>query len=414
MNENELKSIERYFNKFNEDAASFNEFEANDFIKLLKNNGRNDDAIEVGNTFLQMAPSLKGYINQYGYALYNKFINIDDEKIKEKESLFFDILEDILGICKQEKYSPVEPAINRAIKYALNQTPINYDLMIKMLNKLDVKLLSDKPFVNNEGREFESFKERYFRLKVRALFETKQYKVCVECANQALATPLKWHYNALQWIKYYRGCALLELKEYDEANREFISLHNRIKGVNFYEVLYKTNATVGKVKEANAYLLYEFFENGYALEQLPLYQRLNEDSGNELLIKVVHSFIKALCNENQKECDFTIDVKYQGKDSSSLYDEMYDLIMSHLDSLVTRKSGKVVYYNEQNQFGNISVYDHDPIFFRQADFAYDEEVERNIRVNYTVLPTYDSKKQRLTEKAILVTIDDSDYDFINR
>ena len=201
MNENELKSIERYFNKFNEDAASFNEFEANDFIKLLKNNGRNDDAIEVGNTFLQMAPSLKGYINQYGYALYNKFINIDDEKIKEKESLFFDILEDILGICKQEKYSPVEPAINRAIKYALNQTPINYDLMIKMLNKLDVKLLSDKPFVNNEGREFESFKERYFRLKVRALFETKQYKACVECANQALATPLKWHYNALQWIK---------------------------------------------------------------------------------------------------------------------------------------------------------------------------------------------------------------------
>ena len=407
MNENELKSIERYFNKFNEDAASFNEFEANDFIKLLKNNGRNDDAIEVGNTFLQMAPSLKGYINQYGYALYNKFINIDDEKIKEKESLFFDILEDILGICKQEKYSPVEPAINRAIKYALNQTPINYDLMIKMLNKLDVRLLSDKPFVNNEGREFESFKERYFRLKVRALFETKQYKACVECANQALATPLKWHYNALQWIKYYRGCALLELKEYDEA----------IKGVNFYEVLYKTNATVGKVKEANAYLLYEFFENGYALEQLPLYQRLNEaveNSGNELLIKVVHSFIKALCNENQKECDFTIDVKYQGKDSSSLYDEMYDLIMSHLDSLVTRKSGKVVYYNEQNKFGNISVYDHDPIFFRQADFAYDEEVERNIRVNYTVLPTYDSKKQRLTEKAILVTIDDSDYDFINR
>ena len=38
MNENELKSIERYFNKFNEDAASFNEFEANDFIKLLKKN----------------------------------------------------------------------------------------------------------------------------------------------------------------------------------------------------------------------------------------------------------------------------------------------------------------------------------------------------------------------------------------
>ena len=44
----------------------------------------------------------------------------------------------------------------------------------------------------------------------------------------------------------------------------------------------------------------------------------------------------------------------------------------------------------QNQFGNISVYDHDPIFFRQADFAYDEEVERNPRAR--------SAKLRVAEK----------------
>ena len=256
-----------------------------------------------------------------------------------------------------------------------------------------------------------------YRKEALLYFKEEDYSKTISYLGQALKLQSVFAGKLDLDMTCYLAESHYQLKEYDEANREFISLHNRIKGVNFYEVLYKTNATVGKVKEANAYLLYEFFENGYALEQLPLYQRLNEaveNSGNELLIKVVHSFIKALCNENQKECDFTIDVKYQGKDSSSLYDEMYDLIMSHLDSLVTRKSGKVVYYNEQNQFGNISVYDHDPIFFRQADFAYDEEVERNIRVNYTVLPTYDSKKQRLTEKAILVTIDDSDYDFINR
>lgn len=105
-----------------------------------------------------MAPSLKGYINQYGYALYNKFINIDDEKSK-KESLFFDILEDILNICKQEKYSPVEPAINRAIKYSLSQTPINYDLMIKMLNKLDIKLLSDKPLLIKKVKNLNHLKK---------------------------------------------------------------------------------------------------------------------------------------------------------------------------------------------------------------------------------------------------------------
>ena len=56
MNENELKSIERYYHKFNEDASSFNDFEANDFIKLLKNNDKNDEAIEVGKTFLSVNP----------------------------------------------------------------------------------------------------------------------------------------------------------------------------------------------------------------------------------------------------------------------------------------------------------------------------------------------------------------------
>ena len=274
MNENELKSIERYYHKFNEDASSFNDFEANDFIKLLKNNDKNDEAIEVGKTFLSVAGELKGYINQYGYALYNKYINIDDEKIKEKENLFFDILDEILDLCKQEKYSPVEATVNRAIKYALNQNPINYDLIIKMSDKLDFHKLSDKPFITKDGREFESFKERYFRLKVRALYETKNYRACVECANNAIAVNLKWHYNALQWIKYYRGCALVELEQYDEANREFISLHNRIKGVNFYEVLYRTNVKINKVKEANAYLLYEFFESGFQFSLLPLYKRL--------------------------------------------------------------------------------------------------------------------------------------------
>ena len=36
MNENELKSLEVYNAKFKEDPTSFNDFQANDYIKLLK------------------------------------------------------------------------------------------------------------------------------------------------------------------------------------------------------------------------------------------------------------------------------------------------------------------------------------------------------------------------------------------
>ena len=91
MNENELKSLEVYNEKFKEDPTSFNDFQANDYIKLLKKSDNNEEAIEVGKTFMSLCPNLRGYLNQYGYALYNKFINIDDEKIRDNEDLFFSV-----------------------------------------------------------------------------------------------------------------------------------------------------------------------------------------------------------------------------------------------------------------------------------------------------------------------------------
>ena len=75
MEESKVKDLTAYKNRFEEDASSFSEFQARDFVKELKNQGKTDEAIEVGRTFLEMAPELKGYINYFGYALYNKYIN---------------------------------------------------------------------------------------------------------------------------------------------------------------------------------------------------------------------------------------------------------------------------------------------------------------------------------------------------
>ena len=119
MEESKVKDLTAYKNRFEEDASSFSEFQARDFVKELKNQGKTDEAIEVGRTFLEMAPELKGYINYFGYALYNKYINISEEDISKNESLFYGILEEIAKYCKQERYSPLEAAVNKAIKHVL-------------------------------------------------------------------------------------------------------------------------------------------------------------------------------------------------------------------------------------------------------------------------------------------------------
>ena len=416
MNENELKSLEVYNSKFKDDPASFNDFQANDYIRLLKKNENNDEAIEVGKTFMSLAPNLKGYLNQYGYALYNKYINIDDEKIKENETLFFDILDDILAICKQERYSPMEPSVNRAIKYLQKEKEDDYEKLIEMLNLLDPNLLDDKPFTNSEGKEFESKKERYYRLKVRALYNAKKYKECVETANNALALPLKWHFNTLQWIDYQRACCLVELEQYEEAKKIFLSLHNRIRSIDFYEVLYKTNSNIGKYKEANAYLLYEFFEKGYNIDHLNIYLRLKEATlrtEDADLIEIVDIFLTKLCQENNREYTSVNDYgdKYSDQNSDELYDIMYDKIMNNLDKYVERIEGTVVHYNRQKELGTISRYDEDGIFFRQEDYVYDEEVQRHDKVEYTPIETFDNKKGIVTSKAILIVTTEEYVDF---
>ena len=416
MNENELKSLEVYNSKFKDDPASFNDFQANDYIRLLKKNENNNEAIEVGKTFMSLAPNLKGYLNQYGYALYNKYINIDDEKIKENETLFFGILDDILAICKQERYSPMEPSVNRAIKYLQKEKADDYEKLIEMLNLLDPNLLDDKPFTNSEGKEFESKKERYYRLKVRALYNAKKYKECVETANNALALPLKWHFNTLQWIDYQRACCLVELEQYEEAKKIFLSLHNRIRSIDFYEVLYKTNSNIGKYKEANAYLLYEFFEKGYNIDHLNIYLRLKEATlrtEDADLIEIVDIFLTKLCQENNREYTSVNDYgdKYSDQNSDELYDIMYDKIMNNLDKYVERIEGTVVHYNRQKELGTISRYDEDGIFFRQEDYVYDEEVQRHDKVEYTPIETFDNKKGIVTSKAILIVTTEEYVDF---
>ena len=48
MEKREPKDLTNYDKRFEEDPSSFNDFQAMDYVKELKNQGRTDDAIEVG------------------------------------------------------------------------------------------------------------------------------------------------------------------------------------------------------------------------------------------------------------------------------------------------------------------------------------------------------------------------------
>ena len=407
MDKREPKDLTVYTQRFEEDPSSFNDFQAMDYVRELKNQNRNDEAIEAGRTFLQVGEGLTSFINHYGYALYNKFINVDDTVIAQKEDLFFSMVDEIASLCKQERFSPLEATINKAMKYILNQKPVDYQKLSHLLDKLNPLESTIEPFVNKDGKEFESKREKWYRLKVRCYYELEDYKACVETANIALTQPIKWHYNNLNWLKYYRASSLVHLQHYEEAENEFLSLGQKIPVGDSFDVLYELYINTGKEKQAYTNLVYKFFTSGYSLDQLPLYTKLLDmiltNENEKETIALANAFVYQVKSESQLDVnDLTIDEQYKTMNSSDLFDRLYNQLMEHLDAYIERQEAKVVYYNEDKGFGSLYQEDDDNLFFRQADYIYDEEVKKHDVVEYSVMKTYDTKKGRPTTKAILL------------
>lgn len=411
MEKNEQKDLSVYKQKFEEDVASFREFEAMDYVKSLKNQGLEDEAIEVGKTFLEQRPDLTAYINQYGYALYNKYIKNLQEKENINEEMVLEIAKEILDVCKQERYSPYEATCNALIKYALSKTPVDYEMVLTYLNYLDPTLLSKDPFVQEGRKEGESKFERWYRLAVRSAYETKNYKKCVEMANQAMALNIKWHYRNAYWIRIYRAKANLALGNFEECEHEYLTLQSQFFDADYYRALYQIQAGQEKYREANVYLLYDVYISGYDKNQKSLYSLLLDAAkiaGHDKAVSLLEALIAKLNQEAGKED--TVDEAYANMDSGEIYDRMIDEVTRHLDLYVDRKTGKVVHYNEEKELGSISVGGQPSIFFRQADFIYDEEVRRYERVDFTEMKTYDRKKQTITSKAVLI-LENEEEDF---
>lgn len=410
MENKEVKDLSVYKKKFDEDIAAFREFEAMDYVKSLKNQNQLDEAIEVGKTFLEARPDLKAYINHYGYALFNKYIRNAEVT---NEDTYYEIVNEILGLCKQERYSPYEATCNAVVRYANQKNPVDWKTVHIYLEKLDPTLLDKEPFKQEGKREGESKFERWYRLNVRACFEIEDYKRCIEIANQAMTLNIKWHHRNAYWIRFYRAKAHLQLGQYEECEKEYLALQNAYQDADFYKDLYHIYTAKGEVQKANTYLLYDVYISGYDANQVPLYTCLLEASQAANQERIV-ALLTAMLAKFKEEAGEAVEIeeKYQGKDSGELYDDMMDELTRHLDAYVERKHGKVIHYNTEKQIGTIVV-DKESTFFRQADFIYDEEVRRFERVDFTVINTYDNRKQALTSKACLILESEEQEDDFN-
>lgn len=407
MSENKLDFFKM---KFESSPEVFNETQASDYVRALKEAGEIEEATKVAEYFLEYAPTLLNYRKVFGYMLYE--MHIDTQEVNEEN--FFNALNTITKICRPGPGSPYHAAVAKAIRYATSKQNPNYNQVLEVLALENLNSLSTEPFVTKDGRELESKKERHYRFLVRALFETNQYSQCIDVAKDALMEIKKFHYMADFWMMYYMAVSYLKTDEFELAKNLLLKIGTRLRSIDTNQILLDAYIEKGLFKEANTLLIYNFFNKGYSVELFDLYLQVLEAvkrTNNENLIQTVDAFLYNLAIENNKEYT-AISTPSHTTDSSELYDKVYNLIMTNLELLIERHSGTVGYYSHQGNYGIIDCqFDEDGVFFRQADYIYDEEVEKRDGIEFTSLDVYDVKKQRITKRAILIYTTDQYQSF---
>ncbi len=163
-----------------------------------------DNALQICREVYKMKPDFRYNNDVYAWCIYYKEIKKND--ISE-ESTFLKAAEGILKLSKQEKYSPYEVTVFKVLDY-YNKKPIfPANAILKWSAKLDPLILDDSTFEgktkDGKKKELASRKEKYYMLRIKALFENRNYTECIKLSNFALRNFKKLHYDNDIWFQRY-------------------------------------------------------------------------------------------------------------------------------------------------------------------------------------------------------------------
>lgn len=127
----------------------------------------------------------------------------------------------ISPILHQSIMLPFALAVMRAIPDLLVMESPPYISMIRWLMQINPEVLSPDPKIvyQDEGKatEYASQRETLWAQRTQVLFEARRYEECIDTCNQALAQPLKWHFNNDIWINRRKALSHLYLDNVVEA-----------------------------------------------------------------------------------------------------------------------------------------------------------------------------------------------------
>ena len=168
----------------------------------LKHLQEYDKALQICREVYKMKPDFRYNNDVYAWCIYYKEISKNDVS---DEFTFLKAAEGILKLSKQAKYSPYEVTVFKVLDF-YNKKPIfPASEILKWTARLDPIILDDTTFEgktkDGKKKELASRKEKYYMLRIKALFENKNYTECIELSEFALKNFTKFHYDNDIWFQ---------------------------------------------------------------------------------------------------------------------------------------------------------------------------------------------------------------------
>ncbi|MBE2193411.1 MAG: hypothetical protein IAE83_04480 [Anaerolinea sp.] len=187
--------------------------------QCLRKLGRSPEALEISRAIYRLDPTFDRNNNLYGWCIYD--IGIKQSEDNFDESRFLQAANAIVGLTRQEDFSPYERTVFAVIhhyeKYKERQKPVPHAKIIEWLNKLNASLLSSESIQSSNGKSYPSPKEDWYSSWAKALLGLERYQECIDHCTNALNELNSFHYDYDIWFRQYRAECFLALGTGEKA-----------------------------------------------------------------------------------------------------------------------------------------------------------------------------------------------------
>jgi tetratricopeptide (TPR) repeat protein len=279
---------------------------------------------------------------------------------------------------------------------------------VEILNKLDVKTLSDKPYQykdsNDKDRESASRKEEYYTLKTDLLLKSKQFDECIFYCNEAFEEIASFHYGNEIWLERRIALALEGMGEAAEAiDRLKKLIVTSDKWFLLYEIG-KLYLKLGRKNDALQYMLKALCTKDPERMKVKLIEQL----GDVLLNVGETEYVQEnylLSLKIRRENDWFVKdnlMKKVKEEREVSFKEVRKHWIQLLYKFAEKKTGTISRLLPGNKAGFIkaeqSYYFQSKNFFGRIDI-----LKVGDSVDFSTCVSYDRKKQQETIEAIAIT-----------